>query len=99
MKFKNLVSEKEVADFKHGDILILKDRRIGKEEVCIISIMYNKYNLMYLHDGGMFSARFKPFEDIQRGVRKWYDIIGVIENEHLELSMIEEYKQKENTEE
>lgn len=92
MKFKNLVGEKEVADFKGGDILILKDRRTGKEEVYMIIWAYNRYNLTNLDDGIMFTERFKPLEDIQRGVRKWYDVVGVIGNEHLELSMFEEYK-------
>lgn len=88
MKFTNLVSGKEVVDFKAGDILILKDRRTGEEVVYMIARCYNMYNLINLHNGIMFSDRFKPFEDIQKGIRMWYDIIGVIENEHLELSML-----------
>lgn len=89
MKFKNLVSGKEVADFKGGDILILKDRQTGEEVVYMIIRAYNRYNLTNLDDGIMFTDRFKHFEDIQRGIRKWYDVVGVIENEHLELSMLE----------
>ena len=92
MKFKNLVSGKEVADFKGGDILILKDRQTGEEVVYIIAREYNWYNLTNLHDGIMFTEPFKPFEDIQKGIRKWFDIIGVIENEYLELSMLGDYK-------
>ena len=88
MKFKNLVSGKEVVDFNWGDILILKDRRTGEEVVYMIARQYNRYNLINLHNGIMFSAHFTPFALMQKGIHKWYDIIGVIENEHLELSMI-----------
>ena len=98
MKFKNLVSGKEVADFKGGDILILKDRKTGEEVVYMIVRRYDWYNMLNLHDGVMFFEEFKHFEDIQRGIRKWYDVIGVIGNEYLELSMLEEYKQKEKGE-
>lgn len=90
MKFKNLVGGKEVADFKGGDILILKDRRTGEEVVYMITRSYDWYNLTNLHDGIMFTDPFKHFEDIQRGIRKWYDLVGVIENEYLELSMLGE---------
>ena len=89
MKFKNLVSGKEVADFKGGDILILKDRKTGEEVVYIIARAYNLYNLTNLDDGIIFTGRFKHFEDILRGVHKWYDVVGVIGNEYLELSMLE----------
>ena len=90
MKFKNLVSGKEVADFKGGDILILKDRRTGEEVVYMIARSYAWYNLTNLDDGVMFTDPFKHFEDIQRGIRKWYDVVGVIGNEYLELSMLGE---------
>ena len=92
MKFKNLVSGKEVADFKNGDILLLKDRQTGEAVVYMIARANNRYNLTNLDGSIIFTDRFKHFEDILKRTRKWYDLVGVIVNEHLELSMIEEYK-------
>ena len=96
MKFKNLVSGKEVADFKEGDILILKNKRTGKEVVYIISITYNWYNLTNLHDGITFFDidGVRHFDEMLRRIRKWFDLVGVVGNEHLELSMLEEFKHK-----
>ena len=70
----------------------MKDRRTGEEVVYVIASRYERYNLTSLDDGIMFTDRFKHFEDIQRWIRKWYDVVGVIENEHLELSILEGYK-------
>ena len=92
MKFKNLVSGKEVVDAKAGDILILKDKQTCEEVVYMIVRQYNWYNLINLLDGGTFFAHFKPLDDIRPRIRKWFDLTGVIENEYLELSMLEEYK-------
>ena len=94
MKFTNLVSGKEVADFKNGDILILKDRQTGEAVVYMIARANNRYNLTCLHDGIMFTDRFRHLEDILKRTRKWYDVVGVIGNEYLELSMIGWYKYK-----
>ena len=56
MKFKNLVSGKEVADFKNGDILILKDRQTGEAVVYMTARANNRYNLTCLHDGIMYRS-------------------------------------------
>ena len=53
----------------------------------MIARSYDWYNLTNLDDGIMFTDRFRPLEDILKRTRKWYDLVGVIGNEHLELSM------------
>ena len=96
MKFKNLVSGKEVADFKNGDILILKDRQTGEAVVYMIARANNRYNLTNLHDGITFFDidGVRHFDEMLRRIRKWFDLVGVVGNEHLELSMLEEFKHK-----